>query len=154
MYNLGPHDPLCVHPMTTKTFTAAEIDEAALRLAHVKHVSEITREEVAAEAGCSPNYLVKLGRPMDTVRDQVIRLARKRGLLRTIHAVPLKRKAPLSRAHILDAGLRVARRMGPQWARMSRREVAAEANCSDGTVSRYFGSIQDLRHAVAQRLRA
>tara|TARA_R110000851_G_scaffold9579_3_gene35565 strand:- start:8334 stop:8642 length:309 start_codon:yes stop_codon:yes gene_type:complete len=47
---------------------------------------------------------------------------------------------------ILRAAIRVAKAKG--YMLMSRDEIALEANCANGSVNRYFGSMEVLRNAV------
>ena len=50
---------------------------------------------------------------------------------------------------ILKAAMVVAAREG--YLSMMRREVAVEAGCANGTVSRYFNTMDQLRRAVMRR---
>lgn len=62
---------------------------AALQVAHGKHYTQMTRDDVAAEAQCAPSLVSHyLGRMCD-VRDAVVELARKRGCLRLLNAAPV-----------------------------------------------------------------
>lgn len=51
------------------------------------------------------------------------------------------------KAEILAAALRVAERRGG-WRDLTRERVAIEAQCSDGLVSRYFGTMVNFRRAI------
>lgn len=51
------------------------------------------------------------------------------------------------KAEILAAALRVAERRGG-WRDLTRGRVALEARCSDGLVSRYFGTMVNFRRAI------
>lgn len=59
-----------------------------------------------------------------------------------------KRLAPDDRKQqILDAAIRVAGRPGG-WAQLTRESVAKEADCAEGLVSRYFGTMVAFRRAI------
>lgn len=49
-------------------------------------------------------------------------------------------------AAILKAALEVAEHVGYQW--ITRDAIAARADCSTGLVSRYFGTMPDLKRKV------
>ncbi len=70
-------------------FDRTTLLDAALTVAHGKHYTQMTREDVAAQAECAPALIsYYLGR-MCEVRDAVVDLARKRGCLRLLHAAPV-----------------------------------------------------------------
>ena len=48
---------------------------------------------------------------------------------------------------ILDAAIKVAARPGG-WAKLTRDAVAKEAECAEGLVSRYFGTMVAFRRAI------
>ena len=48
---------------------------------------------------------------------------------------------------ILTAAIRVAARPGG-WAKLTRDAVAREAQCADGLVSKYFGTMTQMRRTV------
>lgn len=48
---------------------------------------------------------------------------------------------------ILDAALRVATREGG-WSSLTRAAVAIEAGCTDGLVSKYFGTMNNFRRRI------
>jgi len=48
---------------------------------------------------------------------------------------------------ILIAAIRVARKPGG-WSTLTRAQIASEAQCSDGLVSRALGDMADVRRAV------
>jgi len=56
------------------------------------------------------------------------------------------RKPIHQRDHLMGAALIVAARCGYQ--NMSREEIALEAKCSTGLISKYFGTMPQLRRAV------
>jgi AcrR family transcriptional regulator len=59
-----------------------------------------------------------------------------------------KRLSPRDRkSEILTAAIRVAEKPG-SYARLTRAAVAAEATCTEGLVSRYFGTMISLKRAV------
>ena len=59
-----------------------------------------------------------------------------------------KRLSPVDRkTEILAAALRVAEKPG-SYAKLTRASVATEASCTEGLVSRYFGTMISLKRAV------
>lgn len=58
-------------------------------------------------------------------------------------------KPDLRKQQVLDAAMIVAARVG--YNNMLRREVAEEAKCGNGTVSRYFGTMHQLHKAVIRK---
>lgn len=52
----------------------------------------------------------------------------------------------ITRGHILDSAIALARMQGVQW--ITRDEVAAWAGCSAGLVNYHWKSILDLKRAV------
>jgi AcrR family transcriptional regulator len=129
------------------------IIDAAYRVAHLKHHSEITLGDVADEAGCTRSLIGKKGLSIVTLRTEVVRMARRRGEWRILEAVPLTRQ-PINAGSILAAAIRVAERKKGPWQRLSKREVAEEAGCSNQTVYNYFGSMEELCKAVAKGMAA
>ena len=55
----------------------------------------------------------------------------------------------LRKEQILEAAMIVAERSG--YKEMLRREIAKEANCGNGTVSLYFGTMTQLHRAVMRK---
>jgi len=61
-----------------------------------------------------------------------------------------KRMDPAARAaEILGAAMAVAARVG--WTQMTRAEIAAEAECSEGLVTARLGEMSALRRQVMRR---
>lgn len=59
-----------------------------------------------------------------------------------------KRLKPADRKQeILDAALRVASTPGG-WAQLTRASVSVDADCAEGLVSRYFGTMAAFRRAI------
>jgi len=59
-----------------------------------------------------------------------------------------KRLLPDDRKHeILTAAIKVAARPGG-WAKLTREAVAREAECADGLISKYFGTMTNFRRAI------
>lgn len=59
-----------------------------------------------------------------------------------------KRLLPSNRKEqILAAAITIAEQPGG-WARMTRESVAREAQCADGLVSKYFGTMVTFRRSV------
>jgi hypothetical protein len=55
--------------------------------------------------------------------------------------------APIRREMMLKAAIIVASRPGG-WSTMTRAAIASQADCSDGLVSLYLGSMQKVRRRV------
>jgi AcrR family transcriptional regulator len=62
---------------------------AALEVAHAKHFSQMTRADIAEQAGCSATLVSHYLGAMCDAREAVIELARKRGCLRMIQSAPV-----------------------------------------------------------------
>lgn len=62
--------------------------EAALSVAKAQHFSQVTRETIASEAGCSPGLVSKYLGTMAQARDAILDLARRRGVLRQVQQAP------------------------------------------------------------------
>lgn len=55
----------------------------------------------------------------------------------------------IRRAAILDAAVKVANKRGG-WINLTRQGIAAEAECSDGLVNRYFGDMHHIRRSLME----
>jgi hypothetical protein len=58
-----------------------------------------------------------------------------------------KLKPKIRKQLIIDAAMRVARRPGG-WSSLTRNSIAVEADCCDALISRYLGSMKDVRRVV------
>lgn len=59
-------------------------------------------------------------------------------------------KPAIRRELILTAAVDVAREPGG-WSRLTRQLIAAQANCSEGLVSRYLGDMPAARKAIMKQ---
>lgn len=62
--------------------------DAALNVAKAQHFSQVTRDAIAGEAGCSPGLVSKYLGSMAEARDAIVDLARRRGVLRQVQQAP------------------------------------------------------------------
>jgi len=120
------------------------IREVANTLAHHPKASKLlTQEQIARESGFSLSSVRKVIGSINNFR-KIYNLPSL-----SEHATDVRRET------ILAAALTVARNPGG-WSTLTRSLVANEAGCTDGLVSRYFGTMTDfrrkiMREAIAQR---
>lgn len=70
-------------------FSRSILLDAALAVAHGKHFAQLTRDDVATQAGCSPGLVSRYFGTMADLRNDLVSLARRRGCLRAINAAPV-----------------------------------------------------------------
>lgn len=58
-----------------------------------------------------------------------------------------RNKVESSKQRILDAALKVAATPGG-WSKLTREAVASEADCAEGLVSKYFGTMITFRRSI------
>jgi len=114
----------------------ARIREAAHALAKRPDAAKmLTQEHIAREAGVSISSVRKV---LGSIN-----------VLRKMHDLPSlgEHASEVRRESILNAALEVARRPAG-WTSLTREAVAIEAGCTDGLVSRYFGTMTDFRRTI------
>lgn len=119
-----------------RSIDKARIREVADILAkHPDAATLLTQEQIAKDSGVSLSSVRKV-------------LGGINGL-RKLHGLPSlgEHASEVRRESILNAALVVARRPGG-WSTLTRESVAIEARCTDGLVSRYFGTMTDFRRTI------
>jgi len=114
----------------------AAIREVANTLARHPNASAIfTQEMIAQTSGFSLSSVRKV---LGSINN-----------LRKLYNLPSLNEQAIEvrREVILNAALIVARRPGG-WSKLTRESVAIEAQCTDGLVSRYFGTMTDFRRTI------
>ena len=119
-----------------KVLDRARIREVADRLAkHPDAATVLTQEQIAKDAEVSLSSVRKV---LGSING-----------LRKMHGLPSlgEHASEVRRESILNAALVVANRPGG-WSTLTRESVAVEAKCTDGLVSRYFGTMADFRRTI------
>jgi len=122
----------------------ATIRRVAYALAEHPKAAELLTQEIIAESS---------GFSISSVRKVIGSINN----FRKLHKLPSlgEQATEVRRETILTAALTVARSPGG-WSTLTREAVAREAKCTDGLVSKYFGTMTDFRRtimraAIAQR---
>lgn len=119
-----------------RTLDGAKIKQVADNLAQRPDAaSMLTQEQIAIESGVSISSVRKV---LGSINN-----------FRRTHNLPSlgEHSNEVRKDSILNAALTVAARPGGWW-NLTRELVAKEAGCTDGLVSRYFGTMTDFRRTI------
>lgn len=119
-----------------RTLDRAKIKQVADNLAQRPDAaSMLTQEQIAIESGVSISSVRKV---LGSINN-----------FRRTHNLPSlgEQSNEVRKDSILNAALIVAGRPGGWW-NLTRELVAKEAGCTDGLVSRYFGTMTDFRRTI------
>lgn len=102
-------------------------------------IDNLTLESISKDCGFSKS----------TVRNVIgsINDFRKQYNLPALGKIKLKKSRDTRRDSILTAAMVVARRPGG-WSKLTRDDIAIEAGCTNGLVSKYFGTMVEFRRTI------